>query len=96
MLFCPDCSTAKSTVSPINRRSTRDRDPLHAFHNLALDIWGHASTHVLFGNRFVLGTVCYTTSTITGVLLKHKSDATSAWEEILSSIASLGHQPRRL
>ncbi len=77
MSFCPDCTTAKSTVANINRRSTRDRDPPHAFHSLALDIWGPTSTPDLYGNRYVLGAVCYATSAIVGVLLKHKSDAPS-------------------
>jgi hypothetical protein len=70
MSFCPYNATAKSTVAPINRRSTRDRDPPHAFHSLALDIWGRTSTLDLSGNRYVLGAVCYTTSAIIGVLLK--------------------------
>ena len=96
MSFCPDCATAKSTVAAINRRSTRDRDPPHPFHSLALDIWGPVSTPDLSGNRYVLGAVCYTTSAIVGVLLKHKSDAPSAWTEILASIVSLGHKPCRI
>ena len=96
MSSCRDYATAKSTVAPINRRSTRDRDSPHAFHILALDILHPTSTPDLCGHRYVLGAVCYTSSAIIGVLLKHKSDAPSAWEEILSSIASLGHQPRRL
>jgi hypothetical protein len=61
-----------------------------------LDIWGPTSTPDLYGNRYVLGAVCYTTAAIIGVLLKHKSDAPSALQEILSSIASFGHHPRRL
>ena len=74
MSFCPDCATAKSTIAIINRRSTRDRDPLHPFHTLALDIWGPTSTPDFSGNRYVLGAVRYTTPSIFVVPLKFKSD----------------------
>ena len=61
----------------------RDRDPPHPFHTKALDIWGPASTPDLSGNRYVLGAVCYTPTSIVIALLKFKSDIPLAWTEIL-------------
>jgi hypothetical protein len=56
--FCPDYATAKATIANINRRSTRDRDPPHPFHTVALNIWGPTSTPDISGDRYVLDAVC--------------------------------------
>jgi hypothetical protein len=96
LTLCPGCATAKSTVANINPRSTRDRDPPHPFHTLALDIWGPTSTPDTSGHRYVLGVVCYSTAAIVAVLLKFKSDAPSAWTDILASIATFGYRPTRV
>jgi hypothetical protein len=94
--FCPDRATAKSTIANINRRSTLDRDPPYLFHTLALDIWSPTSTHDPYGYRSVLGIICYTNAAIVAVLLKVKSDAPSAWTDIISSIAFFGYKPIRV
>jgi hypothetical protein len=93
LTFCPDCATAKYIVANINRRSTCDHDPPHSFHTLALDMWGPTSTPDTYGHRYVLGAVCYSSAAIVAVLLKIKSDAPSAWTDILASIASYGYKP---
>jgi hypothetical protein len=61
-----------------------------------LDIRGPNSTPDLFDNRYVLGIVCYDTSTIVGVLTHHNSDALRGLADILASIASFGHKPSRI
>jgi hypothetical protein len=96
MSFCLDCATAKSIVANINKRSTRDRDPPHPFHTLVLDIWGPTFTPDLYGNRYVLGSVYYTISSIVDDLLKFMSNTPSAWTDILDFIASLGYKPTRV
>jgi hypothetical protein len=95
MFFCSDCATSKSTNADVNRRSTRDRDPPHPFHTFALDIWGPTSTPDLSSNRYVLA-VYYNTAALVGILLTHKSDASSDLCDILAVIISFGHDnPRR-
>jgi hypothetical protein len=55
------------------------------------------STEDIGGNTWFMGGVCYkTSSTIFGNVMKHKSDATSAWKSMISSVKSLGHKISRL
>jgi len=94
--LCSPCATAKSTVADSIRRSARDRDPPHPFPTLALDICDPTSTLDTFGNRYVLGVVCYTTVAIVVVHLQRKSDAPSTFTEIVATISSFGYYPSTL
>ena len=46
-----ECAVGKSKVHDINRKSTRDRDPLSPFHTLAIGIWEPMSTPDIVGNK---------------------------------------------
>jgi hypothetical protein len=96
MSFCPDCAIAKSTVADISRRSNRNHDPPQPFHSRALDIWGPTSVPDILGNRYVFGDVYYSITSIVAVLLPRKSDAPSAFVEILATISSFDHKPSRI
>jgi len=72
MQLCPSCAIGKSRVADINRKSTRDNDPLEPFHTAALDIWGPMSATDLNGNRWALGAACYKTSSVLCPLMKSK------------------------
>jgi hypothetical protein len=49
------------------------------------------STEDIGGNKWFLVGVCYKTATVFGNVMKHKSDATSTWTSMISSVESLGH-----
>ena len=54
------------------------------------------STEYIGGNRWFLGGVSYTTSSIIGNVMKHKSDATSTLKSMISSVKSLGYTISRV
>jgi hypothetical protein len=94
--LCPDCAVGNSRVTNINRTSTRGNVPPSSFHIVALDIWGPMSSPDIGGNMWLLGSVCYKTSTIFGDLMKDKSDATFVWETMISRVKTMGYTISRV
>jgi len=63
---------------------------------VALDVRGPMSTEDIGGNMWFWGGVCYKTSTIFGNVMKHKSDNSSTWKSMISSVKSYGYKISRL
>jgi len=75
---------------------TNDPKGTRTFHFISYDIWGPMSTEDMERNIWYLEGIYYKTFVIFGNVMKHKSDSTSTWKSMISSVKSLGHMISRL